>query len=97
VTTAKTETGEVADGRTPLDAAAAIAMLPDRDTVHVVSNGTAGVLIGADWDRPAVEELIRANGAELSGPAASGHGLFVAVGGRRLFIETRKGTTGDEP
>ncbi len=68
----------------------ALALLPDGDRIHTFRGG-GGLMLGADWDRPELEQCIRDNECELSGPAATsmGHGLFVHDG-RGLFVDTRK-------
>lgn len=70
----------------------ALAMLPPGDTVHVIV--PVGGIVGADWDRAAVEEMIRTHGAELAGPVAQslGHGMVCFAGPRTglyaHFIQT---------
>lgn len=71
----------------------AIALLPEGDEVHTFIQSGA-MLIGADWPRGDVVELITARGgASRSGPMATSmsHGLVVERSGDRpLFIETRE-------
>lgn len=74
-----------------LTAEQAIAMLPRGATVNVKTNPAPGAIIGADWRRTKVEELIRKGKPELSGELATsmGFGLAVDVGGDFHFIQTR--------
>lgn len=82
----------------------AIAMLPQKELVHVFRN-PSGMLVGADWRRADAEELVRrSRERRTAGPMASalGHGLAVrAENGRTLFVETaperRPEGAGDAP
>ena len=65
---------------------AAIAMLPEGDTINVKTNPSPGVIVGADWRRPNVEKLIREGKPELSGDNATAMGFALAVGNH--FIQT---------
>jgi hypothetical protein len=84
------------DERKRLTLEEAIALLPPKDRVHTfvqVVTTQGALLVGADWDRTDVIELIQTNGAELAGPAAAkmGHGLVVVEREPErgpLFIET---------
>ena len=72
----------------------AVALLPDGDTVHTFMQA-GPVLIGADWERAKILELLRLAGPEieLAGPAAqdTGHGMAAYdADGTAVFIETRK-------
>lgn len=75
--------------RVELTAEEAIAMLPDGETVHTFRGGGM-LLLGADWDRAEILELIRNHLCELAGPGATamGHGLYVHDGSG-LFVATR--------
>jgi hypothetical protein len=70
----------------------AVALLPDGEEVHTVVQA-GNVLIGADWSRASILELLRTSPRrEVTGPAAQamGHGLAaVRPNGLPLFIETR--------
>lgn len=74
-----------------LDYEEAVAMLADGDMIHTFTNPSASVLVGADWDRAEILEILRGH-VELAGPQATamGHGLVVERGpGEWLYIETR--------
>jgi hypothetical protein len=77
--------------RTKLEINEATKMLPDGDTVHTFRN-SAGMLIGADWDRADVLDAIKKHGVELSGSQATamGHGLVLEDATGFLFVETKK-------
>jgi hypothetical protein len=69
-------------------------MLPEGDTIHVFSNPSPGVLIGADWTRDEIVKHLRSNQVQLSGEHATsmGHGMVIGSKyGDYLFIETKKG------
>lgn len=72
----------------------AVAMLPDGESIHTFRN--PGILIGADWMRSAVLEIIKVHGAELAGELATkmNHAIYVndgkGSGQRGVWIETRK-------
>lgn len=72
----------------------AVALLPDGDTIHTFLNPVPDVLLGADWDREQVLDLLRATERrEVTGPEAQSvnHGLAAwDPRGRVVFIETRK-------
>lgn len=64
------------DERVFLSYEEAEAMLPDGDTIHTfASNGM--MIIGADWDRKDVLNLLKTGKPELAGDMATGmgHGL----------------------
>jgi len=71
----------------------AVALLPPEGRIHTFLDGGIA-LIGADWDRGQIHDLLRTGRPERSGPAAAGmgHGL-VAFRGEGIddpvFIETR--------
>lgn len=73
-----------------LDTNKAIKMLPDGEHIHTFRN-TAGMLLGADWDRKDIIIAIKRYGVEFSGEQAIAleHGL-VLNDGSFLFIETKK-------
>jgi len=57
----------------------ALALLPEGEEVHTFLDG-GRILVGADWSRESVEQLIRsAESCEIGGPACvdMGHGLVV--------------------
>lgn len=71
----------------------AVRLLPDGDRIHTFMQG-GPALVGADWDRSAVIDLLRDGEPELSGEMATsmGHGLVACrADGKPVFIETRKG------
>jgi hypothetical protein len=79
------------DERVILRPAEALAMLPESDTIHTFRQGP-GIIIGADWTRAQIDEVIQAVGViELSGPQATAmnHGLCLKDGHGWLFIETK--------
>jgi len=70
----------------------AVALLPDGDRIHTFLN-PAGILVGADWSRDGVLDLLRdTDRREVSGPAAQsfGHGLAAWSEGRPVFIQAAK-------
>ena len=72
----------------------AVAMLPDEDTVHTFVNAPFG-LLGADWSREDILELLKSGKPELSGKMATNmdHGIIAWRGGGKgeaVFIETKK-------
>lgn len=62
------------EDRTKLSFADAAAMLPDGDEIHTFVNPNNGMLIGADWDRESVLDLLKNGSPELSGDMATGMG-----------------------
>jgi hypothetical protein len=75
------------------------ALLPDGGDIHTFLN-PGGMLLGADWRREQVLELLRTSDRrEVTGPAAQsmGHGLCAfRDDGVPVFIETRRETTESE-
>ena len=70
----------------------AVALLPDGEQIHTFLDGGLA-LIGADWDRQQVLDLLAATSQrEVTGPGAQsmGHGLAAYRDGEPVFIETRK-------
>jgi hypothetical protein len=69
----------------------AVAMLPDGDTIHTFLNPGA-VLIGADWDREQVLDLLKTGKPELAGEMATrmDHGLAVVRENGPVWIQTKK-------
>ena len=72
----------------------ALAMLHVRDgeRVHTFLNPGTSLLVGADWDKAEVEELIRTTRhRRRAGPEARAmkHGLVLWDRGRWLFVETK--------
>jgi len=70
----------------------AVALLPDGERIHTFTDGGVA-LIGADWDRADVLELLETTERrEVTGPSAQGlgHGLAAFRDGEPVFIETRK-------
>jgi hypothetical protein len=72
----------------------AVSLLPTGDTIHTFTNPGMGLLVGADWTRDEVLDLLRscpdAECAEVTGPQAQAmqHGLAVHRAGHPLlYIE----------
>lgn len=69
----------------------AVALLPDRETVHTFLQGAC--VLGADWTRDQTLEAIRERGVQLAGPIATEmhHGLVITEYDNlgSLFIETK--------
>ena len=68
-------------------------MLPDGGSIHTFLNPFANTLIGADWTREEVLNLLRRSPQlELGGEMCQGmnHGLVVKDDDRNVFIECRK-------
>ena len=80
------------DDRKKLSVQEAITMLPDGDTIHVISNDAPGILIGADWPREDVISEFEISQLELAGPVAksSGHGIAMLNKNGRWFVETKQ-------
>ena len=96
ITTSKGDEPEVTADNEPkqLTYDEAVALLPDGDTVHTFLQA-GPTLLGADWDRAKILELLRQADPEieLTGPAAQsmGHGMAAYdEDGTPVFIETRK-------
>lgn len=86
-------TVETQNGRKLLSLQEAEAMLPDGNHIHTFRNNAVNMMIGADWKRVRILEVMALHGVEPSGPIATsmGHGLWVNDGqGRGLFVATRK-------
>lgn len=69
----------------------AIALLPDGQTVHTFMSPAVNTLVGADWTRDEIIELVTKCETQLSGEAAKGmkHGIAAfrpKIG--FVFIET---------
>jgi hypothetical protein len=73
----------------------AVALLPGSERIHTYLDGSLA-LIGADWDRAQILNLLREagpQGIQVTGPAAqsAGHGLAAfRADGTPVFIETGK-------
>ncbi len=71
----------------------AIAMLPDDEMIHTFRQPSPWYpeLLGCDWTREEIVELMRTGEPELSGEVATGlgHGLAVFAGGW-MFVETKQ-------
>lgn len=80
--------------KTVLTKQEAIEMLPEGEKIHVFMNPN-GMLLGADWTRQQVLELIngvkKENYISLAGEQATRmkHGLVVWDGNRYCFIQTK--------
>jgi hypothetical protein len=72
----------------------AVAMLPDNGRIHTFVN-PAGILVGTDWDREQILDLLRTGEPELAGDMATsmGHGLAAHRGTGPVFIETKSGAS----
>lgn len=82
------------DERTFLTVEQATALLPDGDTIHVFLNPNAAMLIGADWSRKEIIELLSDSEIlEVGGEAClkMGHGLVALKNNRYHFIESSAG------
>jgi len=68
----------------------AINMLPDGGNIHTFRNPSAGMMIGADWNRDDIIEAMNKHGVGLSGEQAKAmdHGLVLEDKSGFLFIET---------
>jgi len=73
-----------------LDYDQAVSLLPDGDDIHVFMN-PHGVLLGADWERSKVIEMIKAGKCQLGGKLCQGmnHGLVCESAGSLHFVATR--------
>ena len=74
----------------------AVAMLPGTDEIHTfIQQGIA--LIGADWPRETVLDLLKVGSPELAGEMATrmGHGLVAYRGCQPVFIETKEEADND--
>ena len=69
----------------------AVALLPEGDEIHTYLSDD-NVLVGADWDRDSVLDLLREGAPELAGPAATkaGHGLVAFRADGPVFIATQE-------
>jgi len=67
------------------------AMLPDGDDIHTFRNA-GSILVGADWRRARILEVLRQYRPELSGPTATSmnHGLCVIDENGPLWIATKE-------
>jgi len=71
----------------------AMGLLPEGESIHVIVDAGAA-LLGANWDRADVVELISgSNRCEVGGARCrhAGHGLVIWDRKRPLFVETRDG------
>lgn len=70
----------------------AIAMLPERESVHTFRNPAPSVLVGADWGREEIIKAINKYDVELTGKEASamGHGMAFQDEYGWVFVETRE-------
>lgn len=81
----------MSDDRELLTYDQAVALLNDGEDIHVFSNPAGGVLVGSDFSRAKVLEILKeAKEIEVGGEACvrMKHGL---VADRRWFIESRAG------
>ncbi|MBK5239861.1 hypothetical protein [Clostridium sp.] len=70
----------------------AIEMLPDTDYIHTFRQGDVNCLIGADWTREKMLEMINENQFELTGFYATnmGHGMAFQDELGWIFVETKE-------
>jgi len=81
----------VTDEKVLLTADQAIAMLPDKETIHTFVQSAAGLLLGADWTREYTLAAIQASThIELTGPSAAsmGHHFVIEHRGRAVYVES---------
>ncbi len=73
----------------------AVTMLPDGPQIHTFVNPGVGMVVGADWDRDEILELLKTGKPELSGEQATrmGHGIVAwrQPEGKAIFIATVEG------
>ena len=80
----------------------AVACLGDGDRIHTFRNPAPSMMLGADWDRVEVLDVLKKAAEDdavgVSGPMAQAtkHGLVVVHGGQYLFIETTRRTDGEQ-
>ena len=80
----------MSDDKTFLTLDQAIPLLPEGNEIHTLRNPAAGILIGADWTRARILEVLAAAPfIEVTGPRAqeTGHGLFVEDEHGALYIQ----------
>jgi len=71
----------------------AVALLPDGDEIHTFVNPAVNMLVGTDWGREQVLDLLRTTDRrEVTGEQAQAmhHGLAAFRDGYPVFIETRQ-------
>jgi hypothetical protein len=76
--------------RVPLALDVAISLLPpEQPRVHTI-RATAGINLGADWERPELIKTMEKFGVELAGPISRTyeHGMLLIDDHGPLFIET---------
>ena len=68
----------------------AVSLLPDGDDMHVFLNPN-GMLLGADWSRKAVLDILHKGECQIGGDMciSMGHGLVCTCDGRYHFVKTR--------
>ena len=68
----------------------AVSLLPDGEDVHVFLNPN-GMLVGADWSRQSVLDMLKVGESQLGGDMclSMGHGLVCKNEGRLHFVATR--------
>jgi hypothetical protein len=75
----------------PLDFEKALKLIPNEELIHTYKNPSPGMLLGADWRRKDIIELIQDWGCGLAGPGATahGHGIVVYIDqDDTLFVKT---------
>jgi hypothetical protein len=75
--------------RVDLSTEEALSLLPKEDLIHTFRS-IGRVLIGADWDREELVDLINRSHCEIGGSKsiALGHGLVIWSGTDPLFVHT---------
>lgn len=70
----------------------ALAILPDKEDIHTFRQGGGNCLIGADWSREEILEMIDENQFELTGELATnmGHGMAFQDEFGWIFVETKQ-------
>ena len=70
----------------------AVAMLPDKEEIHTFRNPGAALMVGSDWPREDIIEILRTGKPELGGATCTNmnHGLVIIDEDGPLFIETKR-------
>jgi len=79
----------VEESRVDLSTEEALSLLPKEDLIHTFRS-IGSVLIGADWEREELVDLINRSHCEIGGSRsiALGHGLVIWSGTDPLFVHT---------
>ena len=86
----------MAEERIKLDAEQAASLIADGEEVHTFRAGGA-ILIGADWERAEILEILRIYTPEIGGEKcrAMNHGIAVRDEASWMFIATKPGIDWD--